>query len=431
MTEFFTPGLPEVLDDALAIRFCSNSADVEEVVALNALVHGVTESEAVRRWLCDGHPHIRREGWLYVQERSSGRAVATLGLMPLIWRYATASLPVAELGFVATHPDYRRRGLQRVLSATFDRLATANGYTLAAIEGIPYFYRQFGYEYALPLSDSRFVFALELLPPRPADTYRFYPAAKSDVPQLMAFYQKHSHPLAITTVRPQVMWHHYLNLNLASAGSPVPAGELAGLRPYLVQNRGKVSGYVALTPSGWANRLNIVELAADDRETIMSTLAFARNQASELGHEAVGLQLPACHPACQVAGYLGIRPEREYGWQMKVLDVVRFLQTVSPALEERLNGSVLRGHSGSMVIDLYRQRVELSFDAGRVTIRPANVEAEEDVRLPPGVATQLWLGWKPMDALVDWHRDVWVRDEMRLLVDILFPPARAHIYLGY
>jgi hypothetical protein len=43
----------------------------------------------------------------------------------------------------------------------------------------------------------------------------------------------------------------------------------------------------------------------------------------------------------------------------------------------------------------------------------------------------LWLGWKEFAALDDWHKDVWAREEVHPLLEALFPPAEAHIYLGY
>ena len=46
-------------------------------------------------------------------------------------------------------------------------------------------------------------------------------------------------------------------------------------------------------------------------------------------------------------------------------------------------------------------------------------------------AIQLWLGWKSFPALDEWHKDVWAKKEKHHLLEVLFPPAEAHIYLGY
>jgi hypothetical protein len=136
---------------------------------------------------------------------------------------------------------------------------------------------------------------------------------------------------------------------------------------------------------------------------------------------------------------MGVKEERTYGWQMKMLDPIRFLNAVAPALEERLVTSVLKGFSGELCFNLYRQKLKLCVVDGNVTAVPLADDADTDVSLPPLVATQLWLGWKSFVVLDDWHKDVWAEDQARHLLAVLFPqltgtePAQAavHIYPGY
>ena len=141
--------------------------------------------------------------------------------------------------------------------------------------------------------------------------------------------------------------------------------------------------------------------------------------------------MPANHPASLVARDMGIGEERTYGWQMKVLDPVRLLNVIAPALEGRLAASLLRGYGGELNLNLYRQKVGLRIEAGRVSAVPLDAEAATDVNIPPPVAIQLWLGWKSFPALDEWHKDVWAKKEKHHLLEVLFPPAEAHIYLGY
>ena len=47
--------------------------------------------------------------------------VATLNLIPQTWSLGGVPLKVAEMGLVATHPEYRNRGLQRMLNKEFDK----------------------------------------------------------------------------------------------------------------------------------------------------------------------------------------------------------------------------------------------------------------------------------------------------------------------
>ncbi len=420
-------GLPQRLDDDLIIKACRSVDEIELVAALNAEIHGPAEGEAIRRWLLDGHPQLEPGGWLFVEDERDGAVAATLCLMPLTWRYGSAPLPVAELGFVATHPTYRQRGLQRALSAAFDRVALANDFSLSAIEGIPYFYRQFGYDYAVPLiPDSRFRLELGQIPVGLSPEYIMRPAIAADIPQLQTLYRKQNAGLVISTERSEAMWRHYLTSSFVAP---------FGMRLSMIIRDERSIGYLALAPSGWSDRLNVIELAldADHEEVILAALRFARIQAEAGEHAGVGLQLPVAHPASQWARAMGVKDEGEYGWQMKVLDPVRFLNVIAPALERRLLGTESEGLSGDLSFDLYRQKLGLRFQDGRVKALPLPPDAPADVNLPPFAATQLWLGWRSFAALDDWHKDVRARDESRSLLNLLFPPLEgaAHIYPGY
>ena len=58
-------------------------------------------------------------------------------------------LIVAMLEMVATHPEYRHRGLVRAQIRRFHEVVRERGFDLSLIEGIPYYYRQYGYGYAI------------------------------------------------------------------------------------------------------------------------------------------------------------------------------------------------------------------------------------------------------------------------------------------
>jgi hypothetical protein len=222
-------------------------------------------------------------------------------------------------------------------------------------------------------------------------------------------------------------------------GPPCPAGELSGLRLYIIEQNSKGIGYLALMPSGWRNQLNIMELGLAENEQdspppaeiILATLDYARKRAESDRHETVGISLPATHPACVLVRHMGKRENRSYGWQIKLLEPVQFLEQITPALEERFSKSVLRGSSSELNIDLYRQRVGLQITGGRINTAAIDNSAEIHLRIPPINATQLMLGWKSLQELDDWNKDLWVNEEKRGLIDILFPVTWAHIYLGY
>jgi GNAT superfamily N-acetyltransferase/N-acetylglutamate synthase-like GNAT family acetyltransferase len=419
--------MPHPVDENLVLRAARDDADVEKVIAINAEVHGPNEGHMLRHWLYAGHPRIRRADWLFVEDVRTGQAVATLSVMPVTWRYGSVTLPVAEMGFVATRPDYRGRGLQRWLSKQFDQIAMERGNTLAAIEGIAGFYGQFGYEYAVPLIGG-FDLEYDQVPEtRAGGRFTTRRASAADVPQLERLYALSVAALDVTALRSAQLWEHQVS---------VPADiSFYGVTTVLERD-GQVVGYMRWVDDDWMNRWRIVELGVDpgagERERILALLRFARDRAQQGSWPALRLQLPESHPAVTVARYLGARSVGYYGWQMKVLDPAAFMRAIAPALETRLAASVLAGYDGWLVFNLFRSRLALQFGDGELVYSgPAEEGAPTDVQASSKQATQLWLGWRGRPALEDWYPDFSVRESARLLVDVLFPRAAGYIYVPY
>ena len=64
------------------------------------------------------HPTFRPDRDVtVVEDTATGRIVSTLFLIPQVWSYAGVPVKVGQPELIATHPDYRRRGLVR---AQFD-----------------------------------------------------------------------------------------------------------------------------------------------------------------------------------------------------------------------------------------------------------------------------------------------------------------------
>ncbi len=78
--------------------------------------------------------------------RRDGRLVAAVGVFPLTWHVGGATLRVAAIGGVSTHPRYRGRGLMSTLmNHCVEEIRTA-GYPLSWLSGMRRRYRHFGYE---------------------------------------------------------------------------------------------------------------------------------------------------------------------------------------------------------------------------------------------------------------------------------------------
>ena len=89
----------------------------------------------------------------------------------------------------------------------------AEGHLLQAITGIPFFYRQFGYEYALDLGGQRIISTTQI-PTAKSESpgpYQLREATRRDVPSLMQFYQQRQAESLVWSPFPQKYWEYLVD----------------------------------------------------------------------------------------------------------------------------------------------------------------------------------------------------------------------------
>ncbi len=86
--------------------------------------------------------------WLV--SRVNGQVAACLQMLEVDVRVGTRNLIGGSVEFVASDPAHEGKGLIRSLIQRFHEHEVERESLVQVIEGIPYFYRRFGYEYALP-----------------------------------------------------------------------------------------------------------------------------------------------------------------------------------------------------------------------------------------------------------------------------------------
>lgn len=126
--------------------------DVDQIIDVIETVLGRHEVPAARAWL---QQSLEVPGsWRVVRDESasagkSSSIVSIAACLPTSIRLGSVSIPAARVDFVATRESHRGRGhassLVRELLADSDR----RGDLVQLTDGLPYFYRQFGFGYAL------------------------------------------------------------------------------------------------------------------------------------------------------------------------------------------------------------------------------------------------------------------------------------------
>ncbi len=441
------PSAREDLTGGLVMRAVETEAEIERLAAFNGRIHEAEVAVLTRRLLRD-HPRTRAHQWLVVEEPQSGRFVCSLCLIPwtlrlsdgrtslsegeppqrLVRAQRTApdpggvALEAGEMGIVGTEPEVRRRGLVRALVGRFDRLLADGGFDLTHIQGIPGFYGQFGYRYAVPLiPDLRL--APEAIPAdAPPGDLGFRPAEPGDIPALGALYARLIEPLALAAERDEATWRYLLSGQTAGEGET-----------WCIEQAGAgVIGYFRTHRLGFGKGLIVSEVSPLPWRENVALLGELGRRAQAAGKPYVKLELDPAAEIAAVARSLGARTMRPYAFQIRFVDLAALLRKLAPVLERRLEGSAFRGLTERFVLGFYREAFVLEWERGRLSaVARTGPDDKAAAHLPPETVVPLVLGHRSLCELAAWHPDVRVEPRAAALVDALFPKLRSYLYTIY
>jgi hypothetical protein len=432
------PAYRRALGADLILRW-STAEDVESIAALYAQVYRDEPDEPPNAraviWTHDmmsgRHPLVGPADFVVVEHAREGTLVAATCLYAQVWTYGGIDVPVGRPEAVATREEYRHRGLIRAIFAPIHERSAAAGHLAQGITGIPYYYRQFGYEYALDLEVTRSLplAAIPRLKEGQSEPVRLRDATLDDIPTLGELYERDREYALVSTRIDASYWRWQL------AGMHPEASERWRVA-MIVDGAEQARGYVVTSQWAWREGLNVWAIGVAAGTSLVGVLPAVlralREEAATFPRRP-GTEPPASvlfsmgrgHPVYEALGdLLPPAPRRPYGWYVRVAGVPAFLGRITPVLERRLASSVVAGYSGEVKLDLYRGGLRLAFREGRLE----RVEEwrrgawdRADAGCPPLVFLQLLCGYRDLDELRDMFPDVWADDTAVPLLRALFP----------
>lgn len=430
------------LGDGLIVRW-STEEDTEELCYLNGHVFRAESNDPPNLFLMNTMRDIMRgqfplmgPGDFAVVEDTRRREhplVASTCLWRQPWSYGGIPFTIGRPEFVATDEAYRNRGLIRAIFSLIHARSEAEGHLVQAITGIAYFYRQFGYEYALDLDVNRKT-PLALVPrleEGKSEPFTFRDATLADLPLLQRWYEQHRSVYAVNTPFDEQWWYDQIRT------MPTTQSDAHWHILMICDTQGTPCGYVTTSKIRWSSTFKVFDLATAPGVNLQTLVPPLLRELARLGPTvlspasapplaSIAFLLEREHPLYAVMGNtLAIEQGVPYAWYVRVPHLPAFLRSIAPVLEQRLANSVLAGHSGSLWLTFYRGGLHMAFEQGKLTTiedwQSPTWKSPENGGFPPLVFLQLLFGHRSLDDLRYAFPDVWANDDVVPLLNVLFP----------
>jgi hypothetical protein len=425
------------LGDDLRLRFATVN-DIDPLAQFNGRIHGGDHfNPFVAQWTREfaslSHPTCGPDNVTLVEDTATGQIVSSMCLIPQTWTFDGIPFPVGRPEAVGTDPAYRRRGLVRaqfdVLHAKSDRA----GQLAQGITGIPWYYRQFGYEYAIDLDGGRCVYPALIAPLKDGEieAYHFRQATPDDLALIMALYDRDCARSLVACPRSAIEWQRaffdtspqsasYAALHIVETNDGDAVGvirtsqELSwrGMFPIRMFNAIEGPSLRALLPSALRWLKSEAERVASAQQKPLPVLHF------ELGEQ---------HPLFEAAPEYFHMVTPSYAWYIRVADVPRFLNHIAPVLEQRLAQSALRGFSGEIKVTEYVRGFKLKIAQGKIDAEPWTPDDGDNAMFPPYTFLQLLFGRRSLSDLRYMFPDCIAQDEAAALLEALFPRRHSNV----
>ncbi|MFD5618137.1 GNAT family N-acetyltransferase [Streptomyces yangpuensis] len=345
------------------------------------------------------------------------RVVSTATLLDEEVCIGGVRLPAGQVELVATDTEYEGRGLVRALMHWAHERSAARGHLVQAMIGIPYFYRLFGYEYAIDIPQALNVNAL----PPPGDGNATLRAARpSDIPAMAALQASAQSGFDVTMPHSAACWRWLLDHESSNL--------------VVLEQTGTVIAAARTTPPG--EEMLLAEGAARDE-------AAARELLSAVGALAAGEGLQVVHRAGTVTGnawqeFLDHEPRRNAEqYYIRVPDVAALLDRLRPLFRQRLASAGIDRTGRDIVISTFgaHHRIPVLADGLGEVVTGGAMQSPGVVGgagVAPDQLAPLLFGPHGFEGLTRIRPDVYAADEE--LFQALFPRLTADVlsyYLPY
>ncbi len=403
------------LPDGLALR-TARPHDLDQIAEL--LAARGDPDDAVDHRLVVLDPDLGWESCAVVV--AGDRVVSTATLLDETLRVGEVVLPAGQVELVATDVAYEGRGLVRELMAWAHQRSAQRGQLLQVMIGIPYFYRRFGYEYAIDIPPARLLLpsgdapAPSPLPGSASAAVTLRAARPDDLAALAALQDAAQAGVDLAMPHPAARWRWLL-------------GHTA-TRTMVLERAGAVVGSARVRDDG--EELLLAEPTAADATTagLLLGLLVAEREGVSVVHRSGTVTAGAWEP--RLAPAAGSAEQ----YYVRLPDAAAVLDALRPLLHRRVLEAGIERFGSQIVVSTFGAHYRMAVtEAGLGPVHvggpmqsPGSVGG---IGVAPDHLAALLFGSRGLSGLSRVRPDVYAPDEA--LADALFPSMTGDLLTYY
>jgi hypothetical protein len=413
--------------------------DLEDIASFNACIH---EDELVKPTIRDliimkKIPEIER-GFLLARNPENGEIISSCCLIPQTLRYGNIPIQAGNPEFVGTDVAFRRMGLISKQFEIMHQWSEENGDDLLLIGGVPYFYRQYGYEMTVNMGNHRTAHPSVLDEVKqPENEIRFELAAEKDIPELIRLLGQDSQAYLISGDWSRQDWLYML--------ADQKNNGCAAQQVYMIRRKNGVCiGTVRYNNRIDEGHLYLVGANIDpvlstwdevESALLIQLKSVAEESVKKSGKilKEVGIQLPPSHPLYIRTAHIFPNENHGYAWYVSIPNLLQFLNKVKPVLEENIHNSPYRGLSRMLYVNLFTRGLQIEFTKGKIkSIKEWKAKTHEDgdFLCPELAFYHLVMGHRTTTEIQHLYRDCYGKKDGAQIIDFCFPKRDSYLYLA-
>ncbi|SFR20088.1 Acetyltransferase (GNAT) domain-containing protein [Lentzea waywayandensis] len=336
--------------------------------------------------------------WVGVAD-DGGRIVSTLTLMDETVTLAGVDIPAGQIEQVATDTEYEGKGLVRQLMDWANDRSAERGHLLQFVMGVPYFYRQFGYTYSIPIKQTRPL----VTKPEAVAGHTIRRATEADIPVLNQLQDAAQQSADLRVGHGTPCWRWLI--------------DRTGSVTWIVERDGTAVATGRSTPEEEGDVV-LGEIAGIDDDAVKALVALVNP--AEVGERHAALE-----------DHLGARRADLDQYMVRIPSIPKLLEHLRPVFAQRL-----RGHDpDEVVLGFYRTHVRFRWDGeeigpyawGGTLLGPGS---QGGAGIAPDLLAPLLFGPHGMDGLRRRFSDVYPGPKEDLMTR-LFPPVTSDFLTFY